>query len=126
MKLDWAIIRIALALAAIFTLGIVVGRLTTSSESVEPPSRFVDVERASNRVMKRYHDTIGFTDEQLTDLRDQFRTVSRRMEILPKRSRARLAALEDFHEELATHLTEEQKKRADEILAFARAQERLR
>lgn len=128
MKDYWIIIRVVLALIAIFAMGVWVGRtsmpLSEKGEVGTAISKRDDLPRMGKRVMTRYHEKLQFSDEQLETVRLMFVAVTRRMEILPKSSLARLAVLEDFHEELAQILTEEQRIVADQILEESRATER--
>ncbi len=126
MKVDWAVLRICLALIAIFAMGVLVGRLTDTPEAEAVTlDGGAKLDRVSRRVFRRYQELLEFTDEQRLTLQERFVAVSLRMRILPRRSRARLVVLEDFHQEIAPFLTEVQREKADAILEDARALDRV-
>lgn len=133
MKNHWIIIRIVLALVAIFALGIWVGRVTAPEMNAPPFELSIEqddsademaLKQAFVRVMARYRAELELTNEQVRILRPEFVVVSRRMQVLPKVSKARLAVLEDFHEELRKHLSEEQKEKLDGITETAESRTR--
>ena len=128
MRIPWPILRVSLAIVAIFALGVVAGRLSEGPpEKPDPPSpTVVEITRAGQRVMARYREELKLTEEQMTTLAPMFARVSQRMAVLLPRSRARLAVLEDFHEEIDPILTKAQRPIANEILEQSRSAERPR
>lgn len=130
MTTPWIIIRIVLALAAIFSIGMWVGRITApqmGEEVVIPEVEAMDEQTlryATQRAMRRYRTELELTQEQMKTIRPMFVTVSRRMAMLPPNSKARLAVIEDFHDEIAPHLSDEQKANLKTILEGATSRER--
>jgi len=131
MKPQWIVIRIILALVAIFAIGVWVGRVTAPQipdEEVEIAEGATADEKAlkhvTQRAMRRYRVELDLSDEQMKIIRPMILNVSRRIAILPRLSKARLAVIEDFHDEIRPHLTEEQKAKAQKILEGAIARER--
>jgi len=132
MKTTWLVSRIALVLIAIFVLGIWVGRLTAPQSTSEvavvlPESEGASerqIQRVTKRAMRRYRRDLGLSQEQMSELKPLFIEVSHRMEMLPVRSKARLAVLEEFHGQIEDYLTPEQKRLADKILKKSREQDR--
>jgi hypothetical protein len=134
MKTTWIIARIALALIAIFALGIWVGRTTAPAPAggeeivLSPlPSEShseSELRALTVRQMKRYQQALGLSREEMKKLYPEFEALSRQIITLPKLSKARLLLIEEFHQRLNENLTEEQKVKATEILDQAREQER--
>lgn len=131
MNSTWLMVRIGLALAAIFSLGIWVGRMTAPPASgpvmMFPASSGAGGEAAPraqrmsiSKVMEKYRSTLGLTDEQLETLRPSFEESGRKMLREPRRSAARLALIEQFHDEIRPLLTEDQQAKADGMLEEAR------
>lgn len=133
MKNHWIIIRIVLSLVVIFVLGIWVGRMTSSHVSVEPlqisiekgdSKEEVEIKKTTLRSLTKYRTHLRLTKDQVRTLRPEFSKVTRRMYFLPKLSKARLAVLEEFHEELQKHLSEEQREKLKELMKQAIAKDR--
>jgi len=125
MKNTWIILRIVLSLVAIFALGIWIGRTTAPDIVLSPTDSALESEadlstkgsgRVTRRAMERYQKELELSNEQMDLLRPAFENVTLRMIVLPKTSRARMAVVEDFHDEIAPHLTPEQQKKAGGIL----------
>lgn len=133
MKNQWIIIRIVLALVAIFAIGIWVGRVTAPEFAMQPLEVTIDeadeadqvvLKRVVLRAMTKYRTDLDLTNEQVRILRPEFVATSRRMQVLPRTAKARLPVLEDFHAKIAEHLTEEQKVKLAEIMKKAEQRER--
>ena len=131
MKNKWIVIRILLALGAIFAIGMWVGRETApqveDEELVITEGATMDEETlryATQRATRRYRNELELTQEQMKIIRPMVLNVSRRIAMLPPKSKARLAVIEDFHDEIRPHLTEEQKEKATKILEGAIVRER--
>ncbi len=130
MKTPWIVIRIGLALVAIFAIGMWVGRVTApqvDEELVIPKEATMDEETlryATQRAIRRYRNELDLSQEQMKTIRPMFLTVSRRMAMLPSHSKARLAVIEDFHDEISPHLSEEQKAKLTKIFEGAEARDR--
>jgi len=133
MKTHWIVIRIVFVLFAIFALGVWVGRMTAPQENdaelviadgINKQVSPARLDKVTRRALRRYTRELELTRDQVAKLRPLFYQVSKRMEILPKHSKARLAVIEDFHEQIVPYLTDEQKVAAVLILKKARERER--
>jgi len=74
--------------------------------------------------MERYQKELELSNEQMDLLRHAFENVTLRMIVLPKTSRARMAVVEDFHDEIAPHLTPAQQEKAWGILETMESRKR--
>lgn len=133
MKNTWIILRIVLSLVAIFALGIWVGRITAPETMRSSLESDLEAEadhsprgagRVTRKAMERYQKDLGLSAEQMDRLRPAFENVTLRMVVLPKGSKARMAVVEDFHEEIAPHLTPEQREKAEGILEVMASRKR--
>ena len=131
MKTPWIVIRIILSLGAIFAIGMWVGRVTAPQVEEEelaitdgPVMDEEALRYATQRATRRYRNELELTQEQMKIIRPMVLNVSRRIAMLPSHSKARLAVIEDFHDGMRPHLTEEQKAKATKILEGAIARER--
>ena len=123
MSHTWVIVRIGLALAAIFSLGVWAGRMTAPSPiEVDHPAGPGDVPRSPQlrKVVDRYRQEVGLSEVQLEAMREGFLENDRKMRKLPRNSAERLEVIEQFHRDIAPLLTEEQQRRADALLEEAR------
>jgi hypothetical protein len=135
MKKQWIILRTACAIFIIFALGVWVGKQlgpseeTLTQEDIEelsPTSEVAlrEIKKSFHRAMQKYNAVLKLTTEQQKELRPLFVSATKRMALLDKNSKARLAVVEDFHAEIAKYLTDEQKVAADQILKEARTNPR--
>lgn len=123
MNHPWMVVRIGLVLAAIFSLGVWVGRMTAPVPvaSFDAPS---DTDSASSphmrKVVGRYRHEVGLSEQQLESMREHFLEADREMRGLARDSPERVKVIERFHREIAPILNEEQQRRADALLEDAR------
>ncbi len=124
----WLVVRIVVALMAIFVMGIWVGRMTAPKEvevvEVVPEKggdpterkRGTQADRVSVKVVQRYRAALDLTDAQLEELRPVFIRSGRDMAKYPAKSEGRFKMLLKFHEAIKPSLTEEQKGKLAGIL----------
>ncbi|MEP4078007.1 hypothetical protein [Haloferula sp.] len=124
----WLVVRIVVALMAIFVMGMWVGRMTAPKdvEIVEVVAegggdnaerqRGTYGDRVSMRVVPRYREALDLTEEQLEELRPAFIQAGRDMARYPAKSEGRFKTLLKFHETIRPALSDEQKEKLEGIL----------
>lgn len=123
-----SVFYISLCLVAIFGMGVWIGRLLPASPvnvtvdvsdeievNVTTPADDRIVTRATRRAFRRYNARLNFTQDQQEAVRSLFEAVGLQMAVLPKRSKARLEVLREFHKEIRPFLSEDQQEELDNI-----------
>jgi hypothetical protein len=124
MKTWHLVIRITVLMLIIFASGVWVGRRWAPEPALEMRADPAVIERLPSNVRKvtaRYIAELELNEAQQKQVVPLIEKAARELVKLPKNSPQRLAALERFHDDLARHLTKEQREKALAILEAARS-----